>query len=413
MLIKGSRGAPAGTGAAVRATVLSVCLLALSLGAPGAAQAQSAEALSKQKAQVAQEREALKRQIDALQTTLEAEQSRYKAASDALQSIETAISTSQRQLKRLDQEQAELKASLAALAVEIERQVEALAVDKAALADQLRAQYRSGLSPWSAMLSGKDPLVLGRDLGYLAYVSQARVEMISRIEHQMAELSALENAQQEQQKRQVAAAQAVKKEQQQLGKQKQQRQALLVRLEGQLAAQRAERDRLARDEAQLGQLIEGLGQKIEQFRADRAHAQAIRDDILSDLPQGEGLKRGIQAPVRGRLLARYGSDRPEGGAWRGILIETEISTPVKVVAPGTVVYATWLRGFGNLIIVDHGDEFLTVYAHNESLFKEVGQRVKAGDIIAGAGNSGGQLESALYFEIRHRGVPLDPQLYLK
>jgi len=102
VLIKGSRGAPAGTRAAVRATVLSVCLLALSLGAPGAAQAQSAEALSKQKAQAAQEREALKRQIDALQTTLEAEQSRYKAASDALQSIETAISTSQRQLKRLD-----------------------------------------------------------------------------------------------------------------------------------------------------------------------------------------------------------------------------------------------------------------------------------------------------------------------
>jgi len=198
-----------------------------------------------------------------------------------------------------------------------------------------------------------------------------------------------------------------------LVKRKQQRQLLLARLDGQLAAQRAERDRLSRDEQRLGDLIEGLGQQIEQFKADQAHAEAIRDSILSDLPQGEGLKRGIKQPVAGQLLARYGSNRPDGGAWRGVLIEAETGTPVKAVAAGTVVYATWLRGFGNLIIVDHSDEFLTVYAHNESLLKAVGDQVKAGDIIAGAGNTGGQLESALYFEIRHKGVPLDPQLYFK
>ena len=391
--------------------------LALGAGWGGAALAQSTatstEALAEQKAQAAKERQALQREIKALQNTLEAEQSRYKAASDGLKSIETAISKSQRELKQLNEQLASLKNSLAALAVEIKEYKQALARDKAALADQLRAQYQSGLSPWSAMLSGEDPQELGRDLGYLAYVSQARVEAISRIERQTAELSALEKAQTEQQSRQAAAAEAVKNEQQQLAKQKQQRQALLTRLEGQLAAQRAERDRLTRDEAQLGELIEGLGQKIEQFEADQAHAQAIRDDILSELPQGEGLKRGIPIPVSGRVLARYGSDRPEGGAWRGVLIEAEPQAPVKAVAPGTVVYATWLRGFGNLIIVDHGDEFLTVYAYNESLYKEVGERVKAGDIIAGAGNTGGQLESALYFEIRHRGEPLDPQLYFK
>jgi septal ring factor EnvC (AmiA/AmiB activator) len=95
------------------------------------------------------------------------------------------------------------------------------------------------------------------------------------------------------------------------------------------------------------------------------------------------------------------------------LIEVKPGAPVKAVAAGTVVYATWLRGFGNLIIVDHGDEFLTVYAYNQSLLKAVGNTVKAGDVIADAGNSGGQLDSALYFEIRHRGKPLDPQLYFK
>ena len=95
------------------------------------------------------------------------------------------------------------------------------------------------------------------------------------------------------------------------------------------------------------------------------------------------------------------------------MIGADPGLPVKAVAAGTVVYATWLRGFGNLIVLDHGDEFLTIYAHNEGLLKEVGQRVRAGDVIANAGNTGGQLDSALYFEIRHRGAPLDPLLYFK
>jgi septal ring factor EnvC (AmiA/AmiB activator) len=149
------------------------------------------------------------------------------------------------------------------------------------------------------------------------------------------------------------------------------------------------------------------------MRANAQHARAIREEILQGLPEGEGIKRGIALPVDGPIVARYGSSRPDGGDWRGALIKVKAGTPVKAVAAGTVVYATWLRGFGNLIIVDHGDEFLTVYAYNQSLLKQVGDRVQALDVIAQAGNSGGQLDSALYFELRHRGKPLDPQLYFK
>ncbi|MFO7747951.1 MAG: peptidoglycan DD-metalloendopeptidase family protein [Orrella sp.] len=395
---------------------MTAALMVVALAASGGAQAQSsqsAQSLSEQKAQAAEQRRALQGQIQALQKKLEAQQSRYKSTADELKSIETAISDTNRQLQQLQSKQRELAASLKELESDLAAQTKALAIDKQALANQMRAQYRSGLSPWSAMLSGQDPQSLGRDLGYLAYVSEARVEIISQINRRMAELSDLRKAQLVQQKEQAATAKAVETEQQRLVKRKQQRQLLLARLDGQLAAQRAERDRLSRDEQRLGDLIEGLGQQIEQFKADQAHAEAIRDSILSDLPQGEGLKRGIEQPVAGQLLARYGSNRPDGGAWRGVLIDAETGTPVKAVAAGTVVYATWLRGFGNLIIVDHSDEFLTVYAHNESLLKAVGDQVKAGDIIAGAGNTGGQLESALYFEIRHKGVPLDPQLYFK
>ncbi|MEK0076689.1 MULTISPECIES: murein hydrolase activator EnvC family protein, partial [Bordetella] len=127
---------------------------------------------------------------------------------------------------------------------------------------------------------------------------------------------------------------------------------------------------------------------------------------------GNGLRRGLPMPVRGTIQGRFGVDRPDGGVWRGLVLRTAEGTPVKVVAPGTVVYAEWLRGFGNLIIVDHGQQYLTVYAYNQSLLKRVGDRVAAGDTIATVGATGGQVESGLYFEIRHRGAPVDPAQWL-
>ena len=107
-------------------------------------------------------------------------------------------------------------------------------------------------------------------------------------------------------------------------------------------------------------------------------------------------------------MARFGTDRPEGGVWRGILVRADEGSTVSSVGAGTVVYSSWLRGFGNLLIVDHGQEYLSVYAYNQSLLKQVGDTVKAGEAVSLVGNSGGQLDSALYFEIRHRGAAVDP-----
>lgn len=390
------------------------CLLILVVGWLQVGHGQSGPApqnLEEQKSQADEQRRALQNQIQTLQKTLEAQQARFKAAGDELKVTEKAISDARRTLKQLTAQRAKREASLKASAAQISDQEAALAADQKTLAEQLRAQHRSGLSPWSAVLSGEDPQSLGRELGYLAHVSDARVVMLAQINQRLAELSELQAAQTKEQLALEATLTALAVEQKQLAEQRRQRKVLLAKLDGQLAAQRAERDRMARDEAQLSALIEGLGEQIEKRKTDQSHANAIRADVLSKLPQGEGLKRGIARPVNGQILARYGSNRPDGGAWRGVLIGADTGTPVRAVAAGTVIYATWLRGFGNLIIVDHSDEFVTVYAHNEALLKGVGDTVRAGDTIAEAGNTGGQLNSALYFEIRHRGVPLDPQLY--
>lgn len=125
-----------------------------------------------------------------------------------------------------------------------------------------------------------------------------------------------------------------------------------------------------------------------------------------------GLRSGLRPPLVGQVLARFGTERPDGGAWRGQLIAAPEGTAVRVVESGTVVYANWLRGFGNIIIVDHGRDYLSVYAHNQSLLKQVGDAVARQEAIALAGATGGQVDSGLYFEVRHRGTPVDPSRFI-
>jgi len=125
------------------------------------------------------------------------------------------------------------------------------------------------------------------------------------------------------------------------------------------------------------------------------------------------LRGRLVLPARGTLAGRFGQPRDTGGTWRGVFIKTAQATPVQAVAGGTVVFSGWLRGFGNLLIVDHGGEYLSVYGNNEAILKEVGDRVASGETVASAGSSGGQPESGIYFEIRHRGTPVDPLLWAK
>lgn len=392
-----------------------LALALLIMAAPmGGAHAQSdVKALQQQKQAAQDAKKALQDRIGDIQKRLEQKNAEFKRASDELRQSETAISEATRRLRDLQASIDQGRRELESIARQIAQTQAQLEVDRDALAAQLRAQHSSNLSPWSALLAGEDPQSLGRELGYLSFVADARVKTIERLRRGVTELSELQTAQMKQQDLLAAQQGEQEAEQALLQKQRKARAELLAKLQSTIAAERVERDKLLEDDKQLGELIAGLGEQIAKFEADARHASAIRQEILASLPQGEGLKRGMLMPVKGPLMARYGSSRPDGGDWRGVLIAAKPGTPVKAVAAGTVVYATWLRGFGNLIIVDHADEFLTVYAYNQSLLKQVGDTVKAGDVIAEAGNTGGQLDSALYFEVRHRGVPLDPMLYFQ
>ena len=137
-----------------------------------------------------------------------------------------------------------------------------------------------------------------------------------------------------------------------------------------------------------------------------ARNDAVPDASLSG--NFERLRGRLRLPVKGEVVGRFGTARGEGGVWRGVFLRAGEGAQVRAVARGEVVFANWLRGFGNLIIVDHGGEYLSIYGNNQTLFKQVGDQISAGDVVAGVGATGGQTESGLYFELRHRGKPMDP-----
>ena len=386
-------------------------LTALLACAPVSAQPRN---LEQEKARATEQQREIRQRLDRLQDQLVRTQGEQKRAADALQRSEVAISATIRRLTQLDTLLAKFERELKQTEEKIEKANARIKLQSQALAEQLRAQYSSGLNAWSALLAGDDPQSVSRDLGYLEFVSRARSEAIEALRKDKEELSGLQAAQISQRESIEQTKARLISERDTLAREKTEREKMLARLEQQLVSERQQEQKLTQDERRLTQLIDGLSSQIEQWRQqDSRNVQAAREAALAALPQGGGIKRGLDRPVRGQILARFGSKRPDGGSWRGVLIRANEGDPVSAIAPGLVVFSKWLQGFGNIIILDHGEQFLSVYAYNQSLLKEVGETVRQGDVIANAGNTGGQLESALYFELRHQGSPLDPMLYFK
>ncbi|VFR31574.1 Cell wall endopeptidase, family M23/M37 [plant metagenome] len=492
--------------AASAAAGFTLALLAVATP-PGLAQEGVSADMAARQSEAETRQAELRDRIDALQKDIDARESARKEAADALRESETAISRINRRLDELATQRKQAGGELERLEDAIVAQNKELGVRREELAAQLRTQYASGLSPWTAMLSGDDPQEIGRNLGYLDYVSRARADALARLQRELQRLSDLQQAADARRAEIQKVETDTGAQKDALVAQQRTRATLLAKLDGQLSAQRSEANRLDRDNQRLSRVIGDLEKQIEAARkaaeaarkaeaarraeaarkaaaaaeaarkaeaerraqaerdarreaAARAEAarradeatrarmaaedaarareaaqaaarakamepsaeervsavkEPIRGSAQATLPPAggfKGLKSGLTPPVPGQVMARFGSSRPEGGVWRGVLLKAAEGAPVKAVAAGTVVYADWLRGFGNLLIVDHGEQYLTVYAYNQSLLRRVGDVVRAGEAVAAAGSTGGQVDSGLYFEVRHRGAPVDPYQFI-
>lgn len=358
----------------------------------------------------------LRERIKSLQKEVESAEGKKTDATDALKQSEQAISTANRRLRELAQQQESVGATLSQVQREGRDTQGKIGNQQALLGQLLSHYYLQGLSdPLIILLNQQDPNQLARQLHYYTYLSRARAELIENLRTNLAHSRKLAQLYQEKsaELEQVKSEQARQKVQ--LEKDKSARKTVLARINQQITGQRHEIGRLLRDEKRLTQLIERLS-KLAQPKKKKSAPVYSRSQPAPEPTGGalHQLKGRLQFPVRGELAHRFGSQREDSGAtWKGLFIKSAAGQDVKCIANGRVVFADWLRGFGNIVIVDHGDDYMSLYGNNETLYKQAGETVRAGDAVAATGNSGGIAETGLYFEMRYRSRPFDPMGWVK
>jgi septal ring factor EnvC (AmiA/AmiB activator) len=269
------------------------------------------------------------------------------------------------------------------------------------IAEQMRAAYKLGDQQYlKVVLNQEDPNELSRMLSYYEYINQARVNQIKAYELTLAELA------------KVAA---------QIKQQNQKLVSIHTQLDKQQAGLLVAQNNNKRVLVSLNKEIKDTGNAIEKRTEDRVHLEALLERITAGIanlsaPESsdpfQNMKGNLLLPVIGDITHKFGSDRSAGKLkWDGVFIEASEGDSVHSVHYGQVVFSDWLRGFGLLLIINHGEGYMSLYGHNQVLYNEAGDWVAGGELVAKVGNSGGQKKSGLYFEIRNEGKPTNPQLW--
>ena len=356
---------------------------------------------------------ALRGRLDALQKELAAAEEVKGEAADQLRESERAISDARRALRELSVEQRSVNARLRELDAAARRTQSGISRERRQLGELLARQYLAGSpQPLKLALNGDDPNRLSRDLYYLGQIARARAALVTRLRGNLASLTEVSRETAARKAELTALEQRQGEESRRLERESQARRGVLQKISLQIASQRKELSTLKRDEARLTRLVEGLGRALAPPRAGTLRNDRLPDASADGRPFAD-LKGRLALPVRGELAGRFGSPRPDGGpSWKGLFIRAPAGQEVRAVAGGRVVFADWMRGFGNLLILDHGQGYLTIYGNNESVLKALGDTVRTGDPVATTGASGGSANSGLYFEMRHAGRPFDPMTWV-
>lgn len=354
------------------------------------------------------ELDALRGRIEALKENLSGAEEDRSEASDALRASERGVSEANRKLRNIGAQQRAARAELARVTGQSRKLEAAVASQQRELGQLLALRHASGRQGYlRLLLSGRDPNQTARDLYYYGYISRAQADFIRALRANLDELAQLAR---EARAHSAELAQLEARQREGRGEllaQQAERRRVLAKLATRIRTQRREIKSLQRDEARLSRLVE----ELEKVIAPRARGR--RNEKL---PQSGGdeaafaaLRGKLRLPTRGELMNTFGSPRSDSGlSWKGLFIRGDSGQEVRAVAAGRVVFAEWLRGFGNLMIIDHGQGYLTIYGNNESLLKQVGEQVATGDTVATVGNTGGNQDSGLYFEIRFKGKAFDP-----
>jgi septal ring factor EnvC (AmiA/AmiB activator) len=327
------------------------------------------------------------------------------------------VSEARRSLFELTQRRRTLQSELEAIRRR-DKEIRAGVAEQEALAGRLlRLQYQQGAPDRLRLaLEGRDAATVARHIAYYEYIQKARADLIVELRRKADQLAALQQDAQARQGELAENESDQARETRALERERTARASVVARISVDIAKGRREIGRLKRDEARLSKLVEEIARTLADKAAKSAQAQRAQGkrvdrvaDASSSAKPFASLKGRLQLPVIGELMNRYGAQREESGStWKGLFIRSVSGETVHAVADGMVVYADWLRGFGNLLILDHGTGYMSLYANNEGLLRKVGESVRGGDPVSTVGASGGQADSGLYFELRRDGKPFDP-----
>ena len=388
---------------------------------------------------LADERSAAQQQLDQaskdiaeLQRLMQDLQKEKSGVQKDLQKTETEMGTLEKQVRDLQKELRDSETELERLDSEKKKLQSARLEQQQLIAIQARAAYQGGnQEPLRLLLNQQQPETFSRNLTYYEYLGKARLEQLNAFNETLRQLANVEQAIVAQQALLTAQKADLEAQREKLAALRQERRTALARLNKEYSARDRKLKSRQQDQEQFASLLKTIEATLarqareaeearrqaalEQAPAGQPGAQAVQGPLVSSAGSSYGgpisQARGkLPWPVNGRLAARFGS--PRGGdsrsTWDGVMINAAEGSPVKAVYGGRVVFADWLRGAGLLVILDHGDGYLTLYGHNQSLLKSPGDIVKAGETISTVGNSGGQQSPALYFAIRQQGRPINP-----
>ncbi|HEU4813749.1 MAG TPA: peptidoglycan DD-metalloendopeptidase family protein [Xanthomonadaceae bacterium] len=383
------------------------CALALVAVAPAAAQDRDA---------TEQRLERARTELEAIATQRRKLEGERGAAARALRDADEQVGNTARQLAALQQQVDERTSALADLHVRRDELTDSLARQRKSLAALLRAAHALGEDAPLKLLLAQDRVADGqRLLAYHGYLQRERARRIDQLAAELQVLAAVEVSIEAERVALEAARTAQQERLDALERDRTARAGTLAQLESRY------RDRATREKA-LGRDVKSLERLLATLR--EAAARAARERAAAQTPATPGTPAviaspggirvgGLGWPVAGSLLAAYGARMPDGRRSDGVLIAADAGTDVTAAAAGRVVFADWMNGYGLILILDHGDDTMSLYAHNDTLLRDVGDSVARGDVVARVGSSGGQGRPALYFELRRNGAPVDPRSWLE
>lgn len=398
----------------------TVAVVALALGsflAPGAVD--PAQAARKQTpAQKEAELRKLQQRIDKVRKSVNADVERRDRLSVQLREAELGVATARRDLDEIRAQRLTAEARLRELEQQQAIHLRGLDAERAELAGELRTAYVNGREEQlKLLLNQEDPAAFGRMLAYYGYFGRARADRIRDIREKLEHLALL--------REKIAAEKArldsIEQDREQkvatLQSSQQQRSQAVDAIERQIKTRGGELERLQSQAKSLEKLIAELRKAIEKAERETAAAARSRPGGTTTVARQapfEPLRGKLPWPVSdGKVLAKFGQSRAGGSMrWQGMLIGSGRGARVRAPFAGRVVYGDWLPGMGLMLVLDHGGGYMSLYGHNEELFRKVGDSVAAGDVIGSVGDSGGHSQPALYFEVRRGRTPVDPQIWL-